>query len=132
MDEGEASEGGEGRGGGEEERSNGSRQCAVRSIVLTQSPPRPTSQQSAMRSGGENAITDGWASEGGKGRGVGRGGSASNGVQRCRAVPPIASPHPRLDLRNQLMIATGEDTMGDGKASEGGKGGGGGDVRGKE
>ena len=75
-------------------------------------------------------MTDGKASERGKGRGVGRGGSASNGVQRCRAVPPIASPHPRLDLRNQLMIATGEDTMGDGKASEGGKGGGGRELSG--
>ena len=55
-------------------------------------------------------MTDSKASERGKGRGVGRGGSASNGARRC-AVPSIASPHPHLDLRNQLMMATGEDTQ---------------------
>ena len=37
------------------------------------------------------------------------GGSVCDGARLMR--PSIASPHPHLDLRNQLMMATGEDTQ---------------------
>ncbi len=76
MDEGEASKGGKRRGGGSVS-DGGAQQWAVPSIVLPHSLHRPKSQQLIKRAGEADAMTDGEASKGGKGRG---GGSTSNGA----------------------------------------------------
>ncbi len=65
------------REGGGGSARNGAQGWAVPSIVSPHSLHQPKSQQSIKRAGREDAMTDGEASEGGKGRG---GGSASNGA----------------------------------------------------
>jgi hypothetical protein len=139
MDEGEASEGGEGRGG------EGARAMDRHDDALTHRSCWPTPPLNLQVN---NEVNNQLRGQAGRTRcptvrpasAVREGGWEEEGaraMEREDAAPshqlrrPVApSPHPPLDLRNQLVMATREETQW--VMVRQGRGGEGGDVQGKE